>query len=366
LSGRIQIAIPLMSDRRLVPESLLPGSRPPGQPKATQKVGFLRFTMYHQSTTHKPTRSHRIYENWSKHHELPWICFLECAIMVLYFVLGLCHQSDSAVFTEELADAIRSFFLANLSIPVDDDGNYPLVIPVYLTDQVIQMATLIGQSLLDFADQFPCAGHILSEGTFSMYVVDLEGTNVTVVFDRGNFSMYFQPILDVIVSDIAVLALSGRFDVRLPRPEFERHLERNLAARFARDVDTNVVMLDFNHWRDGFLEHATPKTMFDSPDIEVAIALIAAASLAILLHVRYVISSYAFAREKSHSKFGGLRSILWRKFDKWSLLGLATHIATITAKAIYCRLGLQRTREVPQASIALTISSSIHCFLLVR
>jgi hypothetical protein len=82
--------------------------------------------------------------------------------------------------------------------------------------------------------------------------------------------------------------------------------------------------------------------------------------------VRYVISSYAFAREKSRSKFGGLRSVLWRKFDKWSLLGLATHIATITANAIYCRLGLQRTREVPQASIALTISSAMHCFLLIR
>jgi hypothetical protein len=69
--------------------------------------------------------------NWERGHHIPILCFLEYAVMEMYFVFGFFHQSTD-----------DSFF-SNPSVSLDDDTRfYATTIPIYRKGSFASMAVM--------------------------------------------------------------------------------------------------------------------------------------------------------------------------------------------------------------------------------
>lgn len=307
-------------------------------------------------------RPHRVFPNWTNGFVLPWVCFLEIAIMVMYFIVGLFHQEDAVIFTRDFAIAIDDFFLSSMF--TDEEGNVPDQVPIYLKPDLLNVVGNISQSFFRFVDEFPCANEFRSDSVFNFTLVTTSGDIHKDFFTESNVSSIVS-IVESLMDDMTELTMSCLYIMRMTVNNLDEELDLTLTAHFQLE-DTNILTLDFSHNRISHFPNWYWTNTEDSPFITFPLGIAVAAGLCILVTIYHISSVFQYTKMKARRDFQKHRSVFWQKIDKWALYSLLSHAMTIIASVWYTFEGRNYAASVPVAMVLMSVSCTMHCLLLIR
>ena len=324
--------------------------------------GRTAFYIRNKPRMGRKLRPHKIFQNWTTGFTVPWVCFLEIAIMIIYFIVGLFHQEDAVIFTRDFAIGIDDFFLSAMF--TDDEGKVPDQVPIYLKNDMVDVVANISRNFFKFVDEFPCANEFRSDNTFNFTLVTASGRVHREVFTEENVSAV-EGIVESYIDDLQRLTMTCLYVMRMTVNNLDEELDLRLKADFQVE-QTNIITLDFTHNRIPHLPNWYWTNKQDSPFITFPLGIAVGAGLCIIITLYHISAVFRYTKIKAQRNFQRHAAIFWRKIDKWALSSILVHSMSIIASIWYTFEGRDYAASVPVAMVLMAVSCTMHCMLLIR
>ena len=314
----------------------------------------------------KKVRPHLMLRNWIGAHHVPWVCFVELGIFIIYIIVGVIHQDSSIGFTRDFSDAVDDFFMQDLCEP-NDEGKYPGQLQFYLKDKFLDAALIVGDNLAHFANEFPCGNEMFSDNVvvLDLYSKDPEVGVDTQVFTEKNASA-MRVYLEANLDNFELLEIRSTYEMRLVINDMDEQLMLTVSALFELDPDTNIIVLDFVHSRIERNEALLWQNGLENMTITFPMTIVILAVIALILNLHHVRGVWKYAKLKSHNDFRNFMTVFRAKLDFWVIYALFTHVMSIIGCSYYAVKGKDYEIAVPNTLILISISSAMHCLLMVR
>ena len=346
----------------LVPQEI--GGR--GTLVGNSDVSYGRIVIHKKVRMGRKARPHLILRNWIDSYSLPLVCFVELAIFVIYILVGGVHQEASIVFTRDFAIALDDFFMKDLCEP-NDDGTYPGQLPFYLKDNFLDASVIVTENLFSLATEFPCGSEMFSDNLVVLDISfrDSSLQNELITFTLENRSL-LRTYLESRLDDFEQVELSSEYAMRLVINDMDEQLLLTVSALFKLDMNTNIILLDFIHSRVERNEGLLWQNGLENMTITFPMTIVILAVIALFLNIYYIRAVWRYTKHKAHNDFRNFMSVFKAKLDYWVIYAILTHIMSIIACSYYAAKGKDYEIAVPNTLILVSISSAMHCVLMVR
>lgn len=307
-------------------------------------------------------RPHKPFRNWARHYRIPWICFIEIAIMVVYFVFGYFHTTMIVDSILNFAKIFDDYFLKDYGFTGEDDDGICSSGSIYFKSTLLKIANETGQRLFDFPKVFPISVPFYYNEVFDAVLTTENGNVFTMPFSEDNNTLLYSYLL-FFLDRISELHLETSYKLHSTSPD--DLLNINVSVVFTLDPNSRYFTMDIQHTR-------IPRSVrTDSSNINdllttLPIFLIVLSIIAIVLTLNFIYSVHAYAVRKAKNDFVLHKKVFWKKLDKWSIYALITHLCTLIAAIVYIANDQNYDALVPYALVLEGFSSSMHCILLIR
>ncbi|OHS95086.1 hypothetical protein TRFO_38701 [Tritrichomonas foetus] len=332
---------------------------------------------------HTKLRPHHPYRNWVIGYQIPWICFIEISMMILYFILGYLHQHSTIDFSIDFSKAVNDYFLSGFDFPTDDDGKIDDPVPIYFKSDFFNIANETGYRLLSFIHDFPCSNLILSDDEIHLNVkskksfqnkislhswnnnVNSENNQKEFVFDRDNISQLIE-VVEYFSDFFEEMSLFSNFPMQKIISDVDEKLDITLYSVFSFNSKTRIISFRSHHTKILRSTVNELSFIFSNPLFTIPMILSILAIISIILTINYIKSVYKYSKEKAITNFQEPKKIFYQKFSGWSIYSLICHFFTIISCITYSLNMTDYSSSVPITMILMSISTFLHCILLLR
>ncbi|OHT02718.1 hypothetical protein TRFO_30077 [Tritrichomonas foetus] len=332
----------------------------------TDNLSKLKIKFTHHKRINDIKRPHHSYENWVSGYQIPWVCFIEIAIMILYLFFGYLHQRTTIDFTNDFSKLVDVYFLSGFDFPTDEDGNIEEQVQIVFRDKFLAVLNETGYRLFTFKNEIPFANSFTSD-----YIVTTEikfqNSIIKYFFSHSNISR----LLDVIeeqINQFDLITLSATYQMikNEETQEIDKRLKLTIFSRFSFDRNTKFVTLDLYNTRIPHTEIIEWNSIITSPLITFPLVIVILSIIAIILTFYYIRNIHNYCRKKATKNFVPFNDVFWDKFDKWAIFSLICHALSIISCLIYTINQSDYQDSVPITMILMAISTFCHCVLLLR
>ena len=325
----------------------------------------VRVTVAGKSDRDKFEKPHRAFRNWRKYFSLPWMCFLDVAVFVLYLLFGYYHQSSAITFTLDFSQAIEKFFLADIDMP-----ETPVGIPVgagqlFFVSDFLDTVNLTCQRLFAFRDNFPVAFPFLMDKNALLEIVYMDGQYEEVSFPESGTDQILAKIEEV-ARDFDDMTLSMNYHIQVTAEAHDSRMNLAIAVDFTNDRETDTIFLDVSHTRfQEKLDLSAPSVLL-SLDDSLPISIVIFNFIQLLIMVRVLYSLSVYAKDRASRTGLSYRSVFWKKFDKWDVFAILSYTMSIIACIMYIFVGKTIEEEVPPILYVMSCATCLHSLLMIR
>lgn len=320
------------------------------------------FTIRRRQRLDRKLKPHLIFSNWKNGYQVPLVCFLEIAMLVIYLITGLFHQDNVSILTQDFSTAVDGFFLSGLVEMVDD--RYPATVPIYRKKRLLNVTETIAQRFFEFPMAFPCGDKFHSHGYFTLTHVSTKDKIFEVSFAPDNIS-FVGLTISFMLEDFKEITMSCPYVMETVE-SIGQELVLTVTGNFLHDLDTNIITLDFTHTRNPRMSDHQWSNILAYPFISFPLLNSFCAVVCIIITLLYMRSLYYYTQEKASRDFEVHWHVFWKKIDRWAIYGIVCHLFTITGNIMYCFSGRSYVHAVPVSTVFMTIASFMHCILLIR
>ena len=318
------------------------------------------------NSNYKP---HKTFQNWTVGYRIPWICFIEIAMMISYLLIGYLNELDKNDFTIDFTKVTDKYFLSGYDFDEPEELSNSWVGRIYFKEKFIEIAQSTGDRLFSFPESLPLSSPFTSNDVFNVEVVTIGGEVFDVAFDRENKTLV-TPFANAIVDIFAQMIMSMKYRIQVSSvdQEEQRYIEISIIGEFTRDTDSDQIILDFYHTRIPHDENGgSYRTTLDG-DLQFIFPfmIIIFGVIAIVLTLFHTREVYYYSKEKAERNFQRISAVFWTKYDKWSLFSLFCHTFTVISCILFIIYGHLYTDQLPFTNVLMCLCSSLHCFLLFR
>lgn len=311
-------------------------------------------------------KPHKDFKNWYKYFKLPWFCFLDLSVVILYLIFAYFHESSSVVFAHDLAQAIDKFFISDLDV-----SSPPIGIPlgdgrIFFIDDFINIIDNVSSRLFEFPKTFPIL-HPIQISTKVQMSITLDNLKETLNFDinqleSSNASKYVIPYIEVFSS----VSVSMTYHLMFASEIQDTRINLRIFANFVKDPRTDTIWVTVSHTRFQEKFHISLNMLFDIASYSIPICIAALNLILILITIYNIVDLINFSKSKS-SKVGSKATfIFWHKFDKWNLFTLFSHSFSFITCILFIFIGQDIEQELPPICVLLSISACCTSLLLIR
>lgn len=304
------------------------------------------------------------FRNWLHGHLFPYICFLECFIMVIYFFIGLVHQRSESNFTIDFTKAVDDFFLNN-----GDFGDPPELSnswsgKIYFKKQFLDISNTTAYKFFEITKVLPTKFPFTSVGNLQAEILTIGGGTLITEYTEENVSK-FSDITKSLITVFSQITLSMKYNIEEIIEDNSRDIKLTIFGQFTRDTDSDQVNLDFFHTSEPISEQFRFRDIWSKNQTILPLAVSICSSIVVILTISNLYTSYRFALEKEKKNYD-IKSKFWMKYDKWSFFSLFVNCINIISNIYFMIYGRKYVESLPPSVVLLSISSSLHCFLLIR
>lgn len=308
---------------------------------------------------------YRAFRNWLKFFRLPWFCFIDLAVVLLYLIFALLHEKSAVAFTLDLSQAIDKFFISDLEI-----SEAPTGIPIgngriFCIDEFINVVDLISQRLYDFPLTIPILHPILRSSNINLLIKMYNGQIIHKDVDQSQAnetSSLILPYLD----EFSTVSLSMTYHIMFASEKQDARLNLEIIARFIHDPRTDTVHIQISHNRFQEKFKITLTILFDTFDYSMPFTIIILNAISIFTTIHNLRMLIFYTREKS-AKIGLTSFLIFRKkFDRWDIFSFLSHSISIATCIAYFFVGQDIEEELPPIYYFLSVATCFHSLLLIR
>lgn len=316
-------------------------------------------------------RPYKEYRNWARGFQIPWLCFFECAIMILYFFYGFLYQRSIIDFSVDFSKAVNDYFLSDLGFSVEDDGKISVNVPIYFKSQFIEIANETGYRFLNFQDEIPCSNQFYSENILYVHFEYQRPESSEIIIEDYNFSKsnasQLYGVIKSCSENIPETSMSSTY-----------YIERNFTSRleiikltvfsdFTFDKRSRIITMKSHHKRIPNYTSIEVSLLITNPLILTLIVIIILSITCIIFNIHYIRSTYIYSKKKAVNNFQDPKKKFSSKFDRWSIFSIFCHILTIVASITTIINSFYYDKSViPISMILMSLSSFSHSILLLR
>lgn len=319
----------------------------------------------HSSMIHN-FKPHHVFGNWYKFFRLPYICFLEVSLFCAYFLFTLFHQKGAVAFTLDFSQSLSAFFLKDIDIDTPPAGIEVGVGQIYYHEDLSSIINTSMSRFFDFPVSYPCAYPIIGNDYGTIIVDFKNGSSTSFTFRETQideisnilkkYYAYFTKITEIFVYHVQVT-----HQVQDTRMNLEVYIE------FTHDYNTDTILMDLSHTRfQEKFDLTSIESILSTFDFSIPIFIGILNVIAIIVMFSQVHSLYIYCHAKATDSGERPMDVFWKKFDKWDIFALVTHLVSISASIMYIFVGQDIEESIPPIVYLMAASSFLHSMLLVR
>lgn len=321
------------------------------------KVMFRKHERYYYKV-----RPHKVDDNWLHSYYIPWVCFLEFAIMLLYFIFGYIHQRTTIDFALDHSKAIDNYFLTGYDFELNDNNGVQDQVFIFFKSKFLKVINETGYRFLRFENEFPCSDLFSSNG-FINVDIEYKNKNTKYIFDQSNISQ-LRAIADSLSSKFDSISLNSVYHIK--EQGNMNSIDLAITSKFSNDHDTKIISLDIHHSQIPHVDLYRWKSFLENPLLTIPIIIILFALICIILELISTRSVYVYSHDKALSNFLKPLDVFKKKFDKWTIYSFFVHILSIVSCILYVVDSSNFTGSIAVPMIFLALATFFHCFLLIR
>ena len=325
------------------------------------KISVLLRSKKRVNNTFKP---HKVFRNWTQGYRIPWLCFIECAMLICYLLVGYINEHLENDFTIDFTKIVDDYFLSDYDFDDPPEMSNSWVGRIYFKEQFIEIAQSTGNRLFEFPESLPLAYPFESQDAFYIEVVTIGGEELVVPFTKENLTLV-TPFVNAFVDNFAQLVMTMKYTIQLSE-DGDNRLEMSVIGEFTRDTDSDQIILDFYHTRIPHKSDSTTNFMTAHVQSIFPALLILFGLISIILTIVHTQEVYNYVKEKAESNFQRTKTVFWEKYDKWNLFSLVCNVITVVSCVLYIIYGEMFKDQLPFTNVLMGVSSFLHCFLLFR
>ncbi|EAY13458.1 hypothetical protein TVAG_206260 [Trichomonas vaginalis G3] len=308
-------------------------------------------------------KPHRVFRNWTLDYRLPWLCFIEISMMIIYVLIGYTNQLSINDFTIDFTKTVDEYFLSDYDFDDPPEMSNSWVGIIYFKQKLLEVTQSTGQRFFDFSKELPLTHPFFPAESMQVTVVTIGGQVIDVNFRQSNISLV-TPFINAFMDSFSQIIMSMKYDLQESELTKDNRLELEVIGEFTRDTDSDIVFVDFYHTR--ITNSKSSGTFLHGSVIIFPAAVCVFGGIAIILNSIYTYEVYMFSKEKAERNFQKTMDIFWEKYDKWCFFSFICHTITVISCTLYIIYGLDYEDQLPFTNTLMAISSMLHCFLLIR
>ncbi|KAH0794899.1 G-protein-coupled receptor family protein [Histomonas meleagridis] len=329
------------------------------------KLADVKFVASYHGDQVPQLKPHKLVDNWKYHYKIPWVCFLDVAIFILYAFLAVFHQESRVVFTQDFSNAISDYFLGELDFPEQPDGIPIGVGQLYFIGDFKFIFTELCSRFFTFHQSFPVSFTVDSLSSAEIEVAFQGAESFKLQLVREDIDLIIDQIcksLDVF-SSVEVIA---DYHIQVNKDTYDYRMTLSIKGTFTRDLTTDTIFLDIEHSRiqenpEVYEGNAIFYLYYSLPFLIIVLNVIT-----LLILIKNTISLYKYSKHRSMDINIPWKEIFKKKFDKWDIFTLVTHSVSIASSTLYIQVGQDVTKEVSPFLYVIAISTLFHSFTLIR
>lgn len=318
-----------------------------------------------------PIRPYKQYRNWARGFQIPWVCFFECGIMILYFFYGFLYQRSIIDFSVDFSKAINDYFLSNLGFSVEDDGKISVNVPIYFKSQFMEIANETGYRFLNFQDDIPSSNKFYSDEILYVHFEYIKPETDEYVIKDYNFTKSnISQLHDVVKSfseNIPKLSMSSTYYMERNITKRIEIIKLSIFSDFTFNKRSRIITMNSHHKRIPYFPSFEFSLLFTDPLILTLFVIFFLSICCIFFNIYYIRSTYMYFKKKAVNNFQDPKKKFSAKFDRWSIYSLFCHTVTIVASLSSIINNFYYDKNViPISMILMSLSSFLHTILLLR
>lgn len=327
--------------------------------------GNARFRpiLHHKKKYSSRYKPHRIFRNWTLDYKLPWICFIEVSMMIMYILIGYTNQVSINDFTIAFTKTIDNYFLSGYDFDDPAEMSNSWIGTIYFKQKLLEVTQSTGNRFFSFSKDLPLTHPFYPYDTFDVTIVTIGGQRLDVKFSQRNVTL-LTPLVNAFLDSFAQIIMSQQYSLQVSENTVDNRVELEVIGEFTRDTDSDIILVDFYHTR--ITDNKTNDPIIGSIGMIFPIATIILGAIGIILTLLYTYEVYGFAKEKAERNFQKPVDVFWEKYDKWCFFSLFCHTVTVVSCTLYTLYGFKYEDQLPYTNTLMALSSMFHCFLLIR
>ena len=325
----------------------------------------VKMVVSHHGSRTLNLKPHKVFLNWKRHYIIPWICFLDFAVFVLYILLAVFHQKSTIAFTQDFSKAIFDYFLEDINLP-DPPGGIPIGVgQIFFVDDFKFIFIGMCTRFFTFDQSFPVSFVIDSLNTVDLELFLQDSETITRQFTESEID----PILDQICNEIhrfKKVTVSANYHIQVSKSQYDYRMSLLIKCSFSKDLRTDTIFMDIEHSRiqEGaeIIEvNVTLYLFYTLPFLIIVLNVIA-----IIVFAKSTFSLYRYAKHRSLDIGIPQKEIFWNKFDKWDIFSVITHSISIASSIMYILVGQDIKKDIPPFLFVIALATLFHSFTLIR
>ncbi|OHT06258.1 hypothetical protein TRFO_25744 [Tritrichomonas foetus] len=311
------------------------------------------------------TKPHHAFRNWSKYFQLPWFCFLDIAIFLLYLLFAFFHESSAISFSLDMAQAINKFFVKDINLKEP-----PIGIPVgngqiFYVDDFLTTVNLVSERLISFPETFPILNPMLLSHFVELTIITHNKTHIKYsipIKEINHTNDYVLPHLH----DFSLITLSMTYHVMFASEIQDSRMNLRIISSFQHDDRTDTIFFKISHNRFQEKFKINADMLLRTFDYSLPFLIIFLNFITILITIHNTRLLVIYTRKKAIKNGLKANEIFWKKYDKWNIFSLITHISSISTSIVYIFIGQDIEEELPTILYFLSFATCCHSILLIR
>lgn len=334
-------------------------------PQDTERYRNSRISVVTKKAHRGPFHPHKPFENWRKKHQIPWICLVEIAMMIFYFILTALHQDTVIGFALDFGKVINDFFLSGYDFDPQEEYTNSWAGEFSFKSSLIRITNDTSYRLFEFPQSLPCGYSFFAESSYTAKVKTKKGHFLDVKITEQNASSMCE-VVKHFFPHFSHLSMKMLYHMQIVSQHKTNRYELGVIVNFDLDQITKQIRMGVDYTKNPKNTIDVTEDLLNNYQFMFPMCLTILAGVGIILTIRYAVAVYNYSKHKAEKNFLNVWSIVKSKFDKWAIYALISHFVSLISCSIYIVYGQNVQSELPLSMILMGVATFMHSILLIR
>ena len=312
----------------------------------------------------KKGKPHKELENWKWRYDIPLVCFLECGIMILFFLFLAQYQILTIHFSLDLNDVVDDYFFDGFDFGEREELAPNQIGKIYFKNDLMEIVTDIAERFFTFGSSFPYRWPFYSESGISAAITTISGYELDTTFGMNNLSLvvkFIEPLIDVLKH----IEFSMTYHIQEIKGNYDQRIELIVSAVFELDHQTGVMTVDMFHNKFPKQSEVDFNNLLtDTSLLPLVIAIMV--FICLVVRTNQVCRIWSYSKVKADTNFMNPFLVFWHGTGPWTVFAFLSHILSFIACVTYFAIGAHLNSDLPISLVLMAFATFFHSFLLIR